>query len=206
MDRQSRRAAEKQTLQDFSEFQAMYRRISGGADDRAIGLAWMRGQHHNRFNSIALCPGGEMPPADLKQLDIKVSANYRSQFFEAYLKSKHIDLIAGQWPQLIMLLREIPDAEPSPLSGDLRRDARSFILEMIVGNYHVEDDRVAAYVGCAITWLGRTSVIGEHLGRFHKHIHYAISDDPAGGLAYSILLSQQHLHPRPEHAHDNDPG
>lgn len=204
MNRQRSRRATAEVDQGFSDFQSMYRHIFADTPDREIGLAWMRGEnirHKNR--TIVLCRSGDTPPQDHKRLDIKVSAQYRAQFFQAYLKKADLDHVAAEWPRMIGHLLKEYGGGPSPLTGNLRSDARGFILEMLVGNHHFEDEFIAAYVGCAIAFLVRTSAsVGDLFGRFHKHAHYHITDDPGGGLVFSIQLNQQHLHPRTEDEHD----
>jgi hypothetical protein len=175
MNRHERRAAEAQTKNSFKDYDALYRRAFKKVDDREIGESWMRGAaaEADNIHGVIIYQQNEAPPPR-DQCDLRLSASYGPQQFVAYAKAEHFHKIEEQWPAFIDTVRR---AEPgSPITGDMRHDARQIVFEMIMTNQPYSDGAMAAVTAGAIMWLAQTSPAGPAVGNSHKHVHYEITD------------------------------
>jgi hypothetical protein len=175
MNRHERRAAEAQTRNSFKDYDALYRRAFKKVDAREIGESWMRGAaaEADNIHGVIIHQQNEAPPPR-DQCDLRLSASYGPQQFVAYAKSEHFHKIEEQWPAFIDTVRRVePD---SPITCDMRHDARQIVFEMIMTNRPYSDGAMAALTASAIVWLARTSPVAVAVGSSHKSIHYEITD------------------------------
>lgn len=121
---------------------------------------------------MVIHPPGVTPPP-FSDCDLAISASYGKQQFKAATKREYLDPLQSEWPKAIEQFKQSPN---SPVSGDMRSDARSFIFSMIMENWQYEDGKMAAMTASAIVWLAMTSAVGPAIGKRHKQIHYEITD------------------------------
>jgi hypothetical protein len=191
MNRHERRAAEAQTRKSFTDYADVFRRAFKKVDEREIGEGWMRGAAAEAAGiaGVILHRPDEPPPA-ASACDIELSAAYGSQRFQAFMRREDLTSFAEQWPSFVAAVSKLPD---SPVTGDLRHDARILIYECLVTNEQYVSGFNAGVIGSAIIWLARATPgrLGLVIGESHHKVHYEITDADVPGLRnYRLIIDR----------------
>jgi hypothetical protein len=178
MNRHQRRAAQARARNasldaGFEKYRELFQHAYKIADARDIGEDWMRGEALRADGTayMILHPTGAPPPAATDD-DIRLSASYGPQCFQARTTREWFPTLVAMWPQFLDAIRDLPN---SPVTGDPRHDARALIFNVIMSNQWA-DPQVAAITGGAIAWLASTSPVGRAIGESHWLVHYEITD------------------------------
>lgn len=187
MNRHDRRAQEAQARKSFEDYASAFRKAFKKVDDREIGEGWMRGAkaEADDIKGMVIHPPGE-PPPPASACDISLSAAYGAQRFDAVTRSEWLPVLQSEWPRFREQLIGIPD---TPVTDDIRHDARGFLFDTLMSNRQYESGMYAALAAGAIVWLARTSAIGIAIGDSHKGIHYEITDTGPTGRNFRLILT-----------------